>query len=223
MTDVEDVMAAILERTPPVPPGDPNEEPSWKREERQEAAEKRDRAVRAALKDSELPERILERLRGGGLLETPALAALREPSTITVLSGLPGCGKSMAAGWWLYSWATESMGAGLWVTAARLSRWSRYDTREMDRLIRVPRLVLDDLGTEYIDEKGSFMATLDEVINERYAGKRPLVITTNLNAADWRERYGERISDRIREAGAFKTAGSLSLRSTKPHVTNGGT
>jgi hypothetical protein len=89
------------------------------------------------------------------------------------------------------------------VTAAHLARWPRYDNAEMDRLLKCRRLVLDDLGTEYMDEKGNFMAVLDEVIADRYANERPTLITTNLTVEEFRDRYKNRIADRIRDNGKF--------------------
>ena len=202
-------MAAAL-----VPPaGWPGEEEvaAWKQAEERERAAARAREVKAAVKVAELPDRLVRLASGGGLRETDAVAALREPAGITVLAGAPGCGKTVAAAWWLFDWVAQCC-SGLWLTAARLQRWDRYSRAEMDRLFAYPRLVLDDLGTEFLDEKGSFMTTLDELVNERYASARPLVITTNLNVEAFKLRYGERIVDRIREAGVFKAVGSQSLR-----------
>jgi DNA replication protein DnaC len=72
--------------------------------------------------------------------------------------------------------------------------------------------VIDDLGSEYHDAKGFFQTLLDEIIDVRYAGKLPTVITTNLDAAGFAAWYGERIVDRVREGGRFIACGNASLR-----------
>jgi hypothetical protein len=170
-------------------------------------------ATQAAVNALDLPTRTLELLVGGLVRDTEAVLELGEPPVIAVLSGVPGCGKTTAAARWLYLGATEKRIRGFWVTAARLGRWARYDDEEMRRLTHVPRLVVDDLGTEYVDEKGAFMTTFDELLNERYAHRRPTVITTNLNGDAFKERYDLRVVDRIREDGAFRVIESKSLRS----------
>jgi DNA replication protein DnaC len=174
----------------------------------------------------QLPAKDIELLWNGLIVDTAAVEALRDGGmTFIVLSGGTGSGKTVAAATWLYRWATDPVnwreasfspefvgGRGLFVTAARLSRWSKYNSDEMDRLLGCARLAVDDLGAEYLDEKGSYLSLLDELINERYSHRRITVMTTNLDAAQFRSRYGERITDRIRECGRFVSVGPISLR-----------
>ena len=83
----------------------------------------------------------------------------------------------------------------------------------------VPHLVIDDLGVEYLDAKGYTQKRFDEILDERYSNFRKTLITTNLNARDFRDRYGTRIFDRIREGlssgGAFVEIGEKSYRAEK--------
>ena len=103
---------------------------------------------------------------------------------------------------------------GRFIDVARLSRISRYKDEEIGPLESAAILVIDDLGMEFADAKGSFLATLDGLINSRYAEQLRTVITTNLPAQEFKARYGERIADRIREAGSFVgLGGEKSLRS----------
>ncbi len=180
-------------------------------------------AQRGVLEGIELPAKDVERLRSGSLLDTAAVQALADPEVITVLSGAPGTGKTTAASAWIYRWVMDPQnweggfnwrmrGRAMFVQAASLSRYPRYDEAAMKRLLRADRLVIDDLGVEYMDDKGSFMALLDEVVNDRYAARRTTVITTNLDGPGFRARYGHRIADRIREVGKFISVGSASLR-----------
>lgn len=127
-------------------------------------------------------------------------------TTLLILGGV-GSGKTVAACWWLLR-ASE----GLFVTAARLSRWPRYEDARMRELLRAPRLVIDDLGTEYMDEKGNFMAILDEVVADRSANERQTFLTSNLTSELFKARYGERIVDRIRESGMVFSLAETSKR-----------
>jgi DNA replication protein DnaC len=100
----------------------------------------------------------------------------------------------------------------IWISASQLARTDHYEQAGIDVIAQTPRLVIDDLGAEYNDPKGFFISLLDELIDLRYAGKRPTIITTNLDAAGFAARYGARIVDRIREAGRFVGCGDVSLR-----------
>ncbi|CAL9609590.1 hypothetical protein SUDANB1_05597 [Streptomyces sp. enrichment culture] len=71
---------------------------------------------------------------------------------------------------------------------------------EMRRLMRVPLLYLDDLGTEKVSD-ATEEATY-RLLNERYNECRPMIITSNLptvakDGPDLTERLGERIASRL--------------------------
>ena len=104
--------------------------------------------------------------------------------------------------------------APLFVRAVALARWNKYDADEMKQLLDASALVIDDLGVEYSDQKGAFASLLDEVIDHRYGNQAPTLITTNLTAKEFKERYGERIADRLREAGGFVAVSRDSFRPT---------
>ncbi|MBQ7280581.1 MAG: ATP-binding protein [Bacteroidales bacterium] len=80
---------------------------------------------------------------------------------------------------------------------------------KLDELCRLPLLGIDDLGTEALSVKdyGNDTMPLIELLTERYAQRRPTIITTNLTILlndgarvdEIAERYGERIADRLRE------------------------
>src|SRR5262249_31101876 len=125
------------------------------------------------------------------LLETDARRLVHGDTVITCLSGNPGVGKTIAACEWLLS-----RRSGLFVKAPSLAR---IDRAKVPGLLNAHALVLDDLGVEYIDAKGFLSSLLDELIDHRYDLRLPTVITTNLDAAAFKERYGARVIDRIRE------------------------
>ena len=159
--------------------------------------------------------------------ETEAIKAASEADDLLVLSGSPGCGKTIAAALWVWQYLRDPKrwtandydrqinfkgSVPIWVTAARLSRWDRYDEEAVKALLTTRRLVVDDLGGEYLDKNGFYTGLLDELVNEREANRRATIFTTNLNAKAFRDRYGERIYDRIKEGGRFIACGNVSLR-----------
>lgn len=177
-----------------------------------------------------IPTRALDSMRGARE-ETKAIQASAGSLDFLVLSGGPGCGKTVAAALWvsLYvsdpiHWARGERYYGeegkpcfrglrpIWISAAKLARCDRYDEEEMTKLLQTPRLVIDDLGGEFLDKGGFYASLLDEIVNERQAESKPTILTTNLDAEGFKSRYGERIADRIREGGRFVGCGSESLR-----------
>lgn len=131
----------------------------------------------------------------------------RSSSPIVVLSGGVGCGKTIAATWWADTYAPKAM----FVTSAEFARTSRYSARR-DEWVEAPALVFDDLGAEYADDKGALLADLEELVDKYYADCKPLLITTNLGVDAFKQRFGQRISDRIREAGQWLSVKGESLR-----------
>lgn len=201
---------------------------------REEAKAERERlkaleSRKDSLRRRGVPAKDIGRIVDGGVTETVAIAEARaflddESARMLILSGPRGCGKTMAASWLA---SREVVKVTRWpdgdrewtrdidsrfVDVSRLSRVSRYSDEQMEPLERCELLVIDDLGMEYADEKGSFLATLDGLVNARYAADLRTIITTNLPAAEFKRRYGERIADRIRECGKFVELSGESMR-----------
>lgn len=128
--------------------------------------------------------------------------------SLLVLAGTAGCGKTTAAA----VWSLMADRPALFLKASRFATTSRYDSDERARWSKAQRLVLDDLGAEYLDAKGSFLVDLDELVDAFYSDRRRLLITTNCTPTEFKARYGERVADRIREAGTWISVGSGSLR-----------
>lgn len=177
----------------------------------------------SVLKSWQVPKRTLRNLHPRRLLSTPALAAVqawlatapRDRGWCLTLSSRPGVGKSSAAAWWLLE---ESAGlepspepVRRWCTSGYLLRVSSFDGTTA-ALAGPGPLVIDDLGVEFLDRGGHFHSRLDELLDERYSQMRPTLITTNLNAQAFKERYGDRITDRIREGCEFVEFSGNSLR-----------
>ena len=121
----------------------------------------------------------------------------------------------------------------------RSSRYQRADgdptTATRDEILRYSALVLDDIGAEYADASGSYRVDFDELVDRYYADDRTLIITTNLlysspdaraalkargeqvdcEAPTFAERYGDRVSDRIRECGRWVSSAAASMRAPR--------
>lgn len=83
--------------------------------------------------------------------------------------------------------------------------YSSFDEREMMRrkyeiLRQADLLIIDDLGTENINDSG--LSHLFDLLNNRLQNHRSTIISTNLELEDIRDHYDERISSRI--LGNFK-------------------
>jgi DNA replication protein DnaC len=134
-------------------------------------------------------------------------------TNILIVAGTKGCGKTTAAAWW----AERQQRVPRFLSAIELSRSSRYDEAKRERVLKSHALVLDDLGAEWNDSKGSFRVDIDEVVNAFYRGLRPLLITTNIATVDeFRVAYGERVVDRLRECATWGTCTNESLRQRGP-------
>jgi DNA replication protein DnaC len=175
-----------------------------------------------------VPERIIRNLKK--LRDTRAVQIANDfcnakpEGWCLILSADKGTGKSTAAASWLMGRMeqvhieTTIKQIGRWWTGTRLARVSAYGP-EFEKICSLPVMVIDDLGVEYLDKNGNFLQKLDELVDERYSNFRKTIITTNLNAEHFRDRYGERVADRIREGfndgGAFVELSEASMR-TRP-------
>lgn len=81
-----------------------------------------------------------------------------------------------------------------------------------DEVRKVYALAIDDLGREYSDQHGRWLAEIDLLIDDRHEMRLPTVITSNLSPEEFRQRYGERIADRIRQMGLVVLCSGESLR-----------
>ena len=167
-----------------------------------------------------IPSKDIPRIAAKNLEPTPAMAEMsafgKRRLVLLVLSGPVGCGKTTAAAHWLASTHNRvsliKTKPRLFLPIAHCARLNRFDDHTMGAVERAKALVLDDLGAEYLDDKGAFTSLLDSIIDARYRHLLPTVITTNLRATEFKDRYGERTIDRLRERGEFIELKGASLR-----------
>lgn len=182
--------------------------------ERERLSAERDRmfARIGAMQASGFPERALEVARVAD--ESAAfVAGLQERLTanvqVAVLAGAVGAGKTVAATWWALR---RSELSPAFVRATTFAASSRYQG-ERQAWLNAGLLVLDDLGAEYGDAKGSLLTDLDELVDVFYGSRRRrLIITTNLTPGTFKSKYGERITSRLKDAGAWVGLTATSLR-----------
>lgn len=219
----KDVLEEALANAPPLDDLD-----AWAERDREiQARVNRERAggQRAALeargrqfvKDCGFPERAVDFAIAPERAQPFVAVSDWEPTrrkNILVLSGDQGIGKTVAA----CAFALRSAYATWrYARAAIFGSTSRYD-REAHERITAGCLVLDDLGAEYVDGKGSFLADLDELVDFYYSRpSRQLVVTTNLSAELFKLRYpSERLLGRIREAAVWREFGAAACLRPAP-------
>jgi DNA replication protein DnaC len=102
----------------------------------------------------------------------------------------------------LYDSALLEEKKGVWQTSAlELSSIARNDADRFERIKKTELLFIDDLGCEPITVKswGNELSPVVELIYHRYDRQLFTIISSNLSDEDFKERYGARIDDRMRE------------------------
>ena len=87
-----------------------------------------------------------------------------------------------------------------------MSLWHFVQIRKTDynkfcKLAEADILGIDDIGTEpaEVQDYGNFMYPIKELLAMRYDAQLFTVFTTNLEPKEIRQRYGDRIADRLNE------------------------
>jgi DNA replication protein DnaC len=154
-------------------------------------------------------------------------AWLKGPEAHLLLLGAPGTGKTLAGAeavascrfWYMHpdwgrTWAwPEALGdCGLYVLSGDVATLSYYgkDTETWRRKLCGCRLlVVDELGTEVMS--AGWQSLLDTIFNQRHRAQRKTLLLSNLDAADFKARYGARLARRVREEGRAVSLGAVTL------------
>ena len=133
-------------------------------------------------------------------------AWLETKQTLLLLAGGVGVGKSVAA-----AYAIRRT-PGRWFSAPGMGQMQGFDrARDVTALLKPRLLVVDDLGAEFADRNEWARTQLRTLICQRHDDGARTLITTNLNAAQWRAYADERLLDRL-ATGTVKTIGGASMR-----------
>lgn len=169
-----------------------------------------------------VPPKLLERLKKRPD-SWPAMQAAREwvaqvgsdsRRPFLLLLGEPGGGKSVAAAWAMgsaaarFPWNGRPTGSSpepfSWVPTPELETLGRFaDAEEWLRKVCGGHfVVLDDMGTEaQSDGPYGTLSLVERILGQREAMGRLTVLTSNLDAEKFKQRYGDRIARRVRESG----------------------
>lgn len=167
--------------------------------------------------------RLLKRPRS--LRETQALRGARELAqehahgrSWGLICGGVGCGKSVAAGWWLaVADVRTNRGQGCYFLpsedVASLPAGTVHATERFKAWVNASRLVLDDVGLNDA-VNGQLHPLVQRLLRRRYESRLPTLCTVNLHPFnDWPRYIGDdRMRERWREIGAFRVSSQPSLR-----------
>lgn len=120
--------------------------------------------------------------------------------TWLALCGTKGTGKSVAATWAVRE-VIRSGGTGAFRRASELAKLSQFDAgaEELERLKHAHLLVVDDFGTELLNDYAR--AQLHELLDHRHENYGRTIITSNLPWVELKARLGERLVDRFEQCG----------------------
>ena len=125
-----------------------------------------------------------------------------------VLSGGRGVRKTGSA-----CWALGQLDNGVFVHSRHLIGLRIERKEEWERICTSKIIVLDDLGTEVGDQKGAHVASVSEMIDRVYGARNRLIITCNITHQAFRQFYGDREHDRLKEMGQWSSIAGESVRS----------
>lgn len=140
--------------------------------------------------------------------EPPMVAArqwLASDDWSLALYGTKGNGKTFAAARAVLESDCRPV---LWLhspTACARPLYGPVAQSDMNRAQSVALFVLDEFGAELVS--APYMTWLEAVLGVRYSRKLRTIITSNLDAAGFKARLGERLTDRLREGRVFESTG----------------
>lgn len=129
--------------------------------------------------------------------KTALTRSLRSGSTIVVLGGPTGTGKTAAAAWWILTGEMDCQ----WTSSVDMAKSALWDA-ERGRLEAVPMLVIDDAGLNV--EYPKLKHNIEALIYKRAESERlKTVITTNYLWSEFVANYEDRAARRVKSCGEF--------------------
>jgi DNA replication protein DnaC len=219
--DLAEEWLAVQKRTLEILPEEPAVDAAEQARKEAEAkiaeqSEENRRRLMRAVDRLGVPLRHAQQIMFGKVEDSEALQvvakwrSLNNRGALLVLCGNVGCGKTLAAAKAVLDGPPLDRLGKPWpdryharfLDVADLHELGLFDRSGMyEPLFKCSVLVIDDVGTEYDDKSGVMRVILDRIVNKRYAGGGWTVITTNLASGAFRERYGERIMNRLHDDG----------------------
>jgi DNA replication protein DnaC len=85
--------------------------------------------------------------------------------------------------------------------ARQIVRMMKEDYQAWEMLSQVDMLAIDDLGIESVEimDFGNVLCPVVDLLTKRYDMQLFTIVTTNLTPAEIREKYGDRVADRMNE------------------------
>ena len=109
------------------------------------------------------------------------------------------------------------------VNAMHIAQLRRTDYTGFCKLAQTDILGIDDIGIEPAEAQdyGNFMYPIKELLAMRYDAQLFTVFTTNLEPKDIRQRYGDRIADRLNEMMTKVVYRNLTYRTENAQMADG--
>jgi hypothetical protein len=167
--------------------------------------------ARRRMKDAGVPERFIAAVADKEPIDCEPWRHVRDflnsRDSFRVLKGGKGIRKTGSA-----CWALGQLDGGAFIEADDVIRVSIEDKPRWEKILAASLVVFDDLGTERRDDKAIFTSAFSKLLNTVYSQSRRLLITCNLSPQTFRQVYGEREYDRLKEAGQWSTIAGESVR-----------
>lgn len=138
----------------------------------------------------------------------------KNPKGFVVLAGKNGTGKTFIAEAIHRDFPCYDTDFNLFISQTQLNlKWQKFlnDYGEtmylLNQILQTKLLILDDIGTRVPSD--AFMDFLYAIVDSRYRERdyRGTVITTNLNSADMRQKFGDAFVSRVASGLCFRFEG----------------
>jgi len=136
-----------------------------------------------------------------------AAKASAETQKPVIISGSVGTGKTHLMVSITRDLQKENVSIAFWPVLDLVQKLrGNYDETFVDGLLKVPVLIIDDLGAERTTE--FILETIEYIIDYRYRQVRPVMIGTNLDMKEMLARYGNRFLSRMSDGPFVRITGS---------------